>query len=223
MSKVTPDMSRFQFPEWTESFKKWVLLLAMGAPLYLVVLWFYGLTPEALRIGYMPEQPVPYSHAVHVGKLGLDCRYCHNTVERSGHAAIPPAETCMNCHTKIRADSAKLLPIREAFATNKPVKWLKVHDLPDYVFFNHAAHVNRGVGCESCHGRIDQMEVVWQDKALTMAWCLDCHRTPEPNLRPLSEITTMGYAPEGDRAEIGKQVAQNLNINPKTDCSTCHR
>lgn len=223
MSKVPSDMSRFQFPEWTETFKKWVLLLALGAPLYLVALWFYGLTPEAIRIGYMPEQPVPYSHAVHVGKLGLDCRYCHNTVERSGHAAIPPAETCMNCHAKIRADSAKLLPVREAFATGAPVKWVKVHDLPDYVFFNHSAHVNRGVGCESCHGRIDQMEVVRQDKALTMAWCLDCHRTPEPNLRPLDQITTMGYAPEGDRAEIGRQVAENLNVKPKTDCSTCHR
>lgn len=223
MSKVPADMSRFQFPEWTETFKKWVLLLAMGAPLYIVALWFYGLTPEALRIGYMPEQPVPYSHATHVGKLGLDCRYCHNTVERSGHAAIPPAETCMNCHAKIRADSAKLLPIREAYATNKPVKWIKVHDLPDYVFFNHSAHVNRGVGCESCHGRIDQMEVVRQDKALTMAWCLECHREPEKNLRPLDQITTMGFAPEGDRAELGRQVAENLNVKPRTDCSTCHR
>lgn len=223
MSKVPADMSRFQFPEWTETFKKWVLLLALGAPLYLTALWFYGLSPETLRTGYMPEQPVPYSHALHVGKLGLDCLYCHNTVDRSGHAAIPPAETCMNCHAKIRSDSAKLLPVREAYATSAPLEWIKVHDLPDYVFFNHSAHVNRGVGCESCHGRIDQMEVVWQDKALTMSWCIGCHREPLENLRPLDEITTMGYAPEGDRTEIGRQVADNLNVNPKTDCSTCHR
>lgn len=223
MSKVTPDMSRFQFPEWTETFKKWVLLLALGAPLYLVALWFYGLTPEAIRIGYMPTQPVPYSHELHVGKLGLDCRYCHNTVERAAHSAVPPAATCMNCHTKILANDPKLLPVREAYAGDEPLKWIRVHDLPDYVFFNHSAHVNHGVGCESCHGRIDQMPQVYQAKALTMSWCLDCHRDPEPNLRPLDEITTMGYMPEGDRRELGHKVAQDLNVKTRTDCSTCHR
>src|SRR5690606_6482851 len=134
-------MARFEFPEWTESFKKWVLLLMAGGPVYLLALWAYGLRPEAIRIGYQPEQPVPYSHALHVGELGLDCRYCHTTVEKSAHAAVPPAQFCMNCHEKVRADSAVLQPIRESFASGQPVEWVRVHDLPDYVFFNHSAHV----------------------------------------------------------------------------------
>jgi menaquinone reductase, multiheme cytochrome c subunit len=216
-------MARFLFPEWTESFKKWVLLLLGGGPVYLIALIAYGVTPEAIRIGYMPEQPVPYDHAVHVGELGMDCRYCHNTVEQSPHAAIPPAETCMNCHDGIRADSAKLLPIRESYATGQPVKWVRVHDLPDYVFFDHSAHVTRGVGCESCHGRIDQMEVVWQHEPLTMGWCLDCHREPERHLRPVTEVTTMGYEPPGDQLELGRRLRAENHINPPMNCSTCHR
>jgi len=216
-------MARFQFPEWTESLKKWVLLLAAGGPVYLIALIAYGVVPEAIRIGYEPEQPVPYSHALHVGELGLDCRYCHNTVEQSPHSAVPPAATCMNCHTGIHAESEKLLPIREAFAGGDPVEWVRVHDLPDYVYFNHSAHVTRGVGCESCHGRIDTMVEVRQVEALTMEWCLECHRDPYPNLRPVSEVTTMGYEPKGNRRELGRQVAEMNNINPRTDCSTCHR
>ncbi len=225
-------MPSFQFPEWTESFKKWTLLLAGGAPVYLTVLLLYGKSPEAVRIGYQPHQPVPYSHAVHVGELGLDCRYCHNTVEKSPHSAVPPAATCMNCHKAVRTDSPGLLPIREAFAGGDPVKWVRVHDLPDYVFFNHSAHVNRGVGCESCHGRVDLMPEVYQAKPLTMGWCLDCHRDPTPNLRPQSEITTMGYKLDVDedaRREIGQKVAEKLGATPDqpfaapTSCSTCHR
>lgn len=216
-------MARFLFPEWTESFKKWVLLLLGGGPVYLIALIAYGVTPEAIRIGYMPEQPVPYDHAVHVGELGLDCRYCHSTVEKSPHAAIPPAETCMNCHEGIRGDSPKLLPIRESVATGQPVRWVRVHDLPDYVFFDHSAHVTRGVGCESCHGRIDQMEVVWQHEPLTMGWCLDCHREPERHLRPVTEVTTMGYEPAGDQLELGRRLRADNHINPPVNCSTCHR
>jgi hypothetical protein len=221
-------MPGFQFPEWTESFKKWVLLLAAGGPVYLIGLIAYGVTPEAIRIGYQPEQPVPYSHALHVGELGLDCRYCHNTVEESPHAAVPPAATCMNCHKGIRADSKALLPIRESFSQNVAVEWTRVHDLPDYVYFNHSAHVTRGVGCESCHGRIDQMKEVWQTKPLTMEWCLDCHRDPAPNLRDPEKIgpTVMGHfdgMSDSERREAGKQVMDKYQINPRTDCSTCHR
>lgn len=216
-------MARFEFPEWTESFKKWVLLLLAGGPVYLLALWAYGLTPEAIREGYQPEQPVPYSHALHVGELGLDCRYCHNTVEQSSHAAVPPAGTCMNCHEKIRADSVALQPVRDAYATGAPLNWNRVHDLPDYVFFNHSAHVTRGVGCESCHGRVDLMEVVYQAAPLTMSWCLDCHRDPEPNLRPPELVTEMGYNPPGSRREVGRLVAEQNTIVPSTDCSTCHR
>src|SRR5580692_11309472 len=134
-------MSRFTFPEWTETLKKWVSLLAVGAPVYLVFIIWYGVeSPEAIRIGYQPLQPVPYSHALHAGELGIDCRYCHSTVERAPKAAVPPAATCMNCHSQVKKDSDKLVPIRQAFAENESVRWTRVHDLPDYVYFNHQAH-----------------------------------------------------------------------------------
>jgi hypothetical protein len=213
-------MSRFIFPEWTNTLKKALRLLLLGAPVYLVLLIGYGVSPQAIRLGYQPEQPVPYSHALHAGQLGLDCRYCHSTVERGAKAAIPPAATCMNCHSTVWKNSDKLAPIREAFAEGSPVKWVRVHDLPDYVYFNHSAHVTRGVGCEKCHGRIDQMPKVSQVAPLTMGWCLECHRNPEPNLRWRENVTQMGYQPApGEGAEVRKQY----NINPPTDCSTCHR
>jgi menaquinone reductase, multiheme cytochrome c subunit len=215
-------MARFVFPEWTEKFKKWVGLLVLGAPVYLIALVAYGVTPEAIRLGYMPKQPVPYSHALHVGEMGMDCRYCHNTVEQSPHAAIPPAETCMNCHWAVQADAPSLLPVREAYAGESTLKWVRVHDLPDYVYFNHSAHVTRGVGCESCHGRVDQMEEVYQVAPLTMGWCLDCHRDPAEHIRPLDQVTVMGWNPDNRRAE-GEKRMQQYNINPPIYCSTCHR
>jgi hypothetical protein len=221
-------MSRLIFPQWTETFKKWVSLLAIGGPVYLTVLiWSCAQNPNTLRIGYQPDQPVPYSHALHAGELGLDCRYCHSTVERGAKAALPPAATCMNCHSQVWKDSDKLLPIRQAFYENQPVHWVRVHDLPDYVYFNHSAHVTRGVGCETCHGRIDQMVQVYQHAPLTMQWCIDCHRNPDAVLRKPENVTVMGYDDEkspihrsqGEGAEIKKKN----NINPPTDCSTCHR
>ena len=213
-------MPRFTFPEWTETLKKWINLLVLGAPVYLVALVAYAVTPEALRIGYQPDQPVPYSHALHVGELGLDCRYCHSTVEVGAKAAVPPAAVCMNCHTTVKKESELLLPIREAYAGNQAVRWTRVTDLPDYVYFNHSAHVNATIGCESCHGRIDQMVKVYQAKPLTMGWCLECHRDPAPNLRKHEALTTMGYVPGKDE---GKEVKQKNNVNPPTNCSTCHR
>lgn len=214
-------MPRFTFPEWTETLKKWISLLVVGAPVYLVALVAYGVTPQALRIGYQPDQPVPYSHALHAGELGIDCRYCHSTVERAGEAAIPPAATCMNCHASVKKDSDALLPIRAAFAENTPVRWTRVHDVPDYVYFNHQAHVSAAVGCETCHGRIDQMVKVFQAKPLTMEWCVDCHRDPTAHIRPIEEITTMGYEPKSD--DEGKTLARDRNVKPSTNCSTCHR
>jgi menaquinone reductase, multiheme cytochrome c subunit len=215
-------MARFIFPEWTETFKKLLGLLVAGGPVYLVALVAYGVSPEAIRIGYEPKQPVPYSHALHVGELGIDCRYCHNTVEQSPLAAVPPAATCMNCHDKIQADSPALLPVREAYASNMPLRWVRVNDLPDYVYFNHSAHVVRGVGCETCHGRVDQMEKVYQAKPLTMEWCLDCHRNPEKYVRPPELVTQMGYQAD-DQLELGRSLLHENNLNPRTDCSTCHR
>lgn len=196
------------------------------AALYAVAVINFGFSPRATDVGYAPVQPVPYSHAAHAGRLGMDCRYCHSTVEETSHAAIPPTQTCMGCHTKILTDSPRLTPVRESFATGEPVRWVKVHDLPDYVYFNHSAHVNRGVGCVECHGRIDTMEVVYQHEPLSMGWCLDCHRNPEPRLRdPVADrVTDMTWAPPGgeDRAAYGARVRTKYNINPSTDCSTCH-
>lgn len=193
---------------------------------YVVAMGVYIAAPRTQRVGYAPEQPLPFSHALHAGELGMDCRYCHNTVEDSAHASVPPTQTCMNCHTNIRGQSEKLIPIRESFGTGMPVEWVRVHDLPDFVYFNHAAHVNRGVGCVSCHGRIDKMEIVHQDQPLTMGWCLDCHRNPEPHLRPVEEVTTMDYVPDENQASLGQRIKEDFHIrnrNEMTDCSLCHR
>lgn len=218
-------MKRFLFPEWTVTLNKAVGVLVLGAPVYLVMItYFWGVTPEAIRIGYQPEQPVPYSHALHVGELGMDCRYCHNTVDRSASAAVPPAATCMNCHFGIRPQSLKLEPVRETFNGGDTLKWVRVHNLPDYVYFNHSAHVTRGIGCESCHGRIDLMEEVYQATPLTMGWCLECHREPEKHLRPVSAVTEMGYLDSvSDQIGQGRELREANNINPPLDCSTCHR
>lgn len=210
-------------PRWVDSLRPVIAGLVVLGPVYLATLFYYGGAPETLNIGYAPEQPVPYSHALHAGELGIDCRYCHNTVEQTAHAAIPPTQTCMNCHTNIYSESPKLVPVRESYATGMPVGWIRVHDLPDYVYFNHSAHVTRGVGCVECHDRVDKMEVVYQAEPLSMGWCLDCHRDPEPRLRPVEEITNMAWAPAEDRRTVGARLREQYNINPSEDCSTCHR
>jgi hypothetical protein len=216
-------MTPFVFPRWANKTRALAGVLLGAAPLYLTGLVWYGASPKTTDVGYEPKQPVPYSHALHVGQLGLDCRSCHNTVEEAAHAAIPATQTCMNCHQTVHTKSDKLAPVRASWETNDPVEWVKVHDLPDYVYFNHSAHVTRGVGCVSCHGRIDQMEEVFQQEPLSMGWCLDCHRNPEPNLRPPEKATDMNWTPPGDASSYGATLRKQNNINPPTDCSTCHR
>lgn len=217
-------MERLIFPKWINLLRPTIAVLAILAPVYGVVLVGFGASPRTTDVGYQPVQPVEYSHAMHVGQLGMDCRYCHNTVETSAVAAIPPTQTCMNCHVAIKPDSAKLIKVREAYATGMPIEWLRVHDLPDYAYFDHSAHVTRGVGCVSCHGRIDTMDVVSQDQPLSMGWCLDCHRDPAPNLRPVEAVTVMDWVPpDGDQLAAGKRVMEELQINPPTDCTACHR
>ncbi len=179
--------------------------------------WYYG-TPKHFQVGYEPKQPVPYSHRLHAGELGLDCRYCHANVERSAVAMVPPTETCMNCHSLIRTDSAKLALIRESWKTGKAMEWVRVHKLPDHAYFDHSVHLNAGVGCSTCHGRIDQMDVVRQDKPLSMGWCLECHRDPTPNLRPKDQITNMEWTPEN--APPGWTPPA---VHPPQHCSGCHR
>jgi hypothetical protein len=177
----------------------------------------------ATDVGYEPIQPVPYSHALHVGQLGTDCRYCHTGVEETAKALIPPSQTCMNCHKSVRANSEKLIPVFESYSTGMPVEWIRVHDLPDYVYFNHSAHVRRGVGCVSCHGRIDTMEVVSQQEPLSMGWCLDCHRNPERHLRPTEYVFQLDWVPEEDQLALGVRLRETHDINPPQDCNTCHR
>lgn len=213
----------FIFPKWTWVLRPAVAIGAAGGLLYAAVVVTFGFSPQATDVGYAPVQPVPYSHALHVGQLGMDCRYCHSAVETTAHAAVPPTQTCMNCHSMIRAASEKLIPVRESYATGLPVEWVKVHDLPDYVYFNHSAHVRRGVGCVSCHGRVDTMEVVTQVEPLSMGWCLQCHREPERHLRPLEFVTQLDWVPGEDQLALGRRLREQNDINPPQDCSTCHR
>ncbi len=216
-------MDRFVFPRWVNKLVLILPILAILGGIYVVVLVVYAAVPSTTDVGYQPRQPVPYSHALHAGKLGIDCRYCHSTVEYAAQAAIPPTQTCMNCHKSVRSESPKLLPVRESYATGKPVEWVRVHDLPGFLYFNHSAHVRRGVGCVSCHGRIDRMEVVYQAKTLSMGWCLDCHRNPEASLRPQDKITSMDWTPPEDPVAFGKRIRAQEGLNPSTDCWTCHR
>jgi menaquinone reductase, multiheme cytochrome c subunit len=222
---MTEDKSNdiFTFPKWTWVLRPGIAIAAAGGLVYASILIFLGFSPKATDAGYMPTQPVPYSHALHVGQLGMDCRYCHTGVEVAPAAAIPPTQTCMNCHSKVRASSEKLIPVRESYATGMPVPWIRVHDLPDYVYFDHSAHVRRGVGCVSCHGRIDTMEVVFQAEPLSMGWCLECHRSPENHLRPVEFVTKLDWVPEEDQLALGMRLRESNNINPPTDCNTCHR
>jgi len=217
------DSPPFVFPRWFNSVRTVLAVVVIGVGGYVTLLLVFGASPQTLNVGYAPEQPVPYSHALHAGELGIDCRYCHNTVEQAAHAAIPPTQTCMNCHTNIRLqDSDKLTLVRESYATGMPIEWVRVHDLPDYAYFNHSAHVRRGIGCQSCHGPVHQMEVVYQAEPLSMGWCLDCHRNPEQHLRPLDQITNMSYQ-AADQLEEGRRLRALYDINPSTNCSTCHR
>ena len=193
----------------------------IGSVVAVFVVWYY-FSPEFTDVGYSPEQPVPYSHQIHVGKLGLDCRYCHSNVEVTAEANVPPTQTCMNCHGQVLPESIPLLPVRESWATGEPVEWVKVNFLPDYVHFSHAIHVNNGVGCETCHGRIDKMEVVRQAEALSMGWCLECHRQPELYLRPDNQVVSMGYVQPSEFVKRNIERIDREGIQPPTECSGCH-
>ena len=209
------------FPKWTNQVPRLLLIgLIVTANVVILGVWYY-FSPEYTDVGYAPEQPVPYSHEIHVDKLGLDCQYCHTSVFESKQANVPPTQTCMNCHNQVLTDSEKLEPIRESWETGKAIEWVRVNNLADYAYFNHAAHVNVGVGCESCHGRVDKMEVVYQTEPLSMSWCLDCHREPEKNLRPVQEVTTMGYSVE-DQLILGAELVRKNNVSPPLYCQGCH-
>ena len=213
----------YVFPAWTNRLRE-ALVIAVVLGLVFATLGVAGVfSPSTLAVGYAPTQPIPYSHRLHVGELGLDCRYCHNTVEGTASAAIPPASTCMNCHDAVKTTSELLEPLRKAAREGTGIRWVRVHDLPEFVYFNHSAHLTAGVGCVSCHGRVDRMDVVRQEKPLSMGWCLDCHRAPEAHLRPRDRITDLAWQPTGDAITAGAELAELGGISPSTDCSTCHR
>lgn len=181
------------FPRWTNWIPAIVVVgLLTGGPATVFAVW-YWFSPAYTDVGYAPEQPVPFSHKLHAGELGLDCRYCHYTVEKSPKAAIPPTSVCMGCHLLVQPTSPRLRIVRDSAKTGTPIPWVRVHLAPDYAFFDHRAHVAAGVGCQSCHGSVDQMTVVRQVQPLSMSWCLDCHRDPNPHLRPRSEVTNMKW------------------------------
>ena len=206
--------------------------LAIIGGLATLAVWYY-FTPKYSRVGYEPVQPVHFQHDIHVGQLGLDCRYCHSYVEVSGHSNVPATQTCINCHRDVQKNNPKLQPVRDSWKTGVPIAWVKIHNVPDYAYFNHSAHVNRGVSCVSCHGRVDRMDVVYQAESQSMGWCLQCHRDPGGAVRPiaaakpgeLSPVFNLDWkAPAGTtQAELGRKLVKDWKINPPKDCAGCHR
>ncbi len=210
--------------------------------------WYY-VTPKYTRVGYEPIQPVPFQHSVHVEQLGMDCRYCHSFVDQAAHSNLPNTQTCMACHTQVQKENPKLEPVRASWKTGQPIEWVQIHRSPDYVYYNHAAHVNRGISCHSCHGNVNQMEVVQHAKPHSMAWCLDCHRKPENHLRPEDQIYNLNWKPEDvkpaefvakygqpkdakedfskkqklTQQEIGQTLKERWNVQPTLNCQGCHR
>jgi hypothetical protein len=197
-----------------------VALLAGGGLFGLDQLWRSSYNTGQ---GVMREQPVQFSHKHHAAELGIDCRYCHTSVETSANAGFPPTQTCMNCHAQIWSQSPMLEPVRASWRTNESIQWTKVYDLPDYVYFNHSVHVAKGVGCVECHGRVDQMNLLSQHPTLFMEWCLDCHRNPAPHLRPRDEVFNMEWQPPADRPDLGQELMAAHQVDGRDDCTACHR
>ena len=214
------------FPRWTNTLPL-KLLIAFGFVGVAVALGgAYYLTQEYTNKGYMPSQPIPFSHELHAGQVGLDCRYCHSFVEQSGHANVPSSNTCWNCHQHVKTNSPQIAKIKESVETGKPLQWVKVHKVPDYAYFNHSVHVNSGVSCVSCHGKINEMPVVFQDQSQSMGWCLDCHRAPENHLRPLDKVTNLNWTAKDagrEQKEMGEKLKAAWKINPPENCAGCHR
>lgn len=226
------------FPKWTNKLPKIVVVGGGAAFCFVVFVFWYWFSAYNLDVGYAPVQPVQYSHKLHAGDLGIDCRYCHSGVEKSAVAGVPPTQTCMNCHMTavlpsgdtnpngkgggVRHDSIKIAKVRASWEEDKPIEWVRVHKTPDYVYFDHSAHINNGIGCASCHGRVDQMVRVRQEQPLSMGFCLDCHRNPGEHLRPLDKVTDMNFKPTEEWIKVATVKAHNLNP-PIESCSGCHR
>lgn len=213
---ITNTISRF-------SILSVVVLLAAAGALYVVVIR----SPYVTEAHVPREQPVPFSHKLHVSGLGIDCRYCHTTAEDTPFGGIPPTKTCMTCHSQIFTDSPILEPVRSSYRTGQSLEWTRVNDLPDFSYFNHSIHVKKGVACVTCHGPVDQMPLAWRQNSLHMEWCLDCHRKPEQYIRPREFVFDPTWQPSEDQATLGRKLVEEYGINGKhnvlMNCSTCHR
>jgi hypothetical protein len=198
-----------------------VMLVIIGGWALDLVYW----SPYTTRVDAPREQPVPFSHKHHVYGMGIDCRYCHTSVENSSTAGIPPTETCMTCHSQLWTDVLMLAPVRQSLAQNQRLRWNRVHDLPDFVFFNHSIHVHSGIGCSTCHGPVDQMPLMWQQNTLYMKWCLECHRQPANFIRPAEEVFNMAWLPPTNQQAAGQELLKRYHVETSqlTDCSMCHR
>jgi hypothetical protein len=185
--------------------------------------WVYLRSPAYTDVGKAQPQPVPFSHQLHAGDMGIDCRYCHTTVETSAFAGMPDTKTCMNCHSVIQTGNPDLAPVRNSLATGIPLQWHVVNNLPDYVYFDHSIHINKGIGCSSCHGSVDQSAQMTKAQSLQMGFCVNCHTHPENNVRPKSEIFNMSWQPPANQAQLAAQIMQDENVQSKLSCSTCHR
>lgn len=184
----------------------------------------YYFTPKYTRVGYQPIQPVAFSHEIHAAQLGLDCRYCHDGVEKSWYSNIPAASVCMNCHNQVLKDSPKLELVRESALSGKPIEWVQIHKTPDYVYFNHSVHVNRGVSCVKCHGQVNQMTEVRHDKPFSMTFCLDCHRDPAKQIRDPKDVYNLDLKiSDAEQEKMGKKFVHDWKVNASQSCSACHR
>lgn len=201
------------------------VLLILVAVIGGILIW-YTHSSAFNHVGVKIDQPVPFPHNLHVSGLGLNCRYCHDAVDKSSFADLPPTETCMTCHSQVATTSPNLQPVRDSWKTGKPIQWNRVNQLPDYVYFDHHIHINKGIGCESCHGRVDQMTTNVKANTFYMTFCIHCHKNPAEYIRPVDQVYTMGYKPSQDQATLGPQLVQEYNILPTRqllNCSICHR
>ena len=213
------------FPPSVDLYSK-IVILGVGVLLVGGTYSFYLLnrSPYWTNVGVTLDQPVPFSHQHHAGELGIDCRFCHTSVATSSYAGMPDTQTCMTCHSQLWKDAPMLAPVRQSYAENKPIRWNRVNEMPGFVYFNHSIHVNKGVGCSSCHGRLDEMPITWKVTDMTMGWCLSCHRHPEGQLRPLSQVYQMDWTtPKDPHTGQDWATARNIQKDHLTDCSACHR
>lgn len=213
------------FPKWanTVPIKLIIAVILLKTAVVLGVTYYF--TPKYTRVGYAPTQPVPFSHALHSGQLEIDCRYCHTFVDRSGHSNVPGTNVCMSCHSMVQKNSPLLQVVRDSYDSGEPVPWVRIHKTPDYVYFNHAVHVNRGISCVECHGEIQNMEVVHHAKPLSMGFCLECHRNPEDYIRPPEEVYNLDWERPTDPESLDElhSFVHDWSVNPPQSCSGCHR